>query len=101
MWLLQASVCSIYKDGIDSEFVRKAGLLDTNVSLIWGIWHFVDIISIISQGGGCPVGFVGEALIEFLEPIQDGATMLKQPELALVLVVIRAISAIVAGAARL
>ena len=100
MALLQAIVTKLYRDGLESEFVKTAAAVDRLASLAWGIWHLVNIESVTEASGSCPIGFTGEAFIEMLEIIQQGATLDKQPQATLVLLALRAISAIVAGVAR-
>ncbi|KAM0326135.1 hypothetical protein ACHAQA_006728 [Verticillium albo-atrum] len=100
MFLFQGAAWNLYKGGLGSPAVHTMALVDINVSLVWGIWHFVNIYDFTQGGGSCPVGFTGEAVIEVLEPIQLGAALSAQPEVAVVLLVIRDISAIVAGIAR-
>ncbi|KAL2259592.1 hypothetical protein VTK26DRAFT_6695 [Humicola hyalothermophila] len=99
--LLSAAVWKLKKDGFGSEFVNGAGQLDASVSLLWGIWHLKSVFDIVNEEGrSCPVGLTAEAFIEVLEPLQLGATLSKEPRSAGVLLALRAISAIVAGAER-
>jgi hypothetical protein len=98
--LLSTTVWKLRNDGVESEFVSEAAQLDTSVSLVWGIWHLITIHSIVNDRGSCPVGLTAETFMELLEPFQLGATLSKEPEVAVVLLVLRAGSALVAGVER-
>lgn len=64
MLLFQSAALKLYRGGLGSPAVHTMALVDINVSLVWGIWHFVDIYGVTHGGGSCPVGFTGEAVIE-------------------------------------
>ena len=98
--LLEAIVFKLRRDGLESEFVKKAAAVDRVASLVWGIWHLVNIHEITNAGGSCPIGFTGEAFIELLEPFQEGAMLDRQLQATFGLLALRDISAIIAGITR-
>ena len=98
--LLSTTAWKLKKDGVESEFVSKAGHLDANVSLLWGIWHLLNIDNVREEKGSCPVGLTAEAFVEVLEPFQLGAVLCEEPEAVGVLLALRVGSAMVAGAER-
>ena len=97
LWVV---VTQKFDEGASNDFVEKAASVGSCVSLIWGIWHLIDLVGIEDKGGDCPRGLTGEAVIELLEPFQLATIETGQPEMAVLLLAFRAISAIVAGVAR-
>lgn len=68
------------EDGVEREFVNKAGDLDASVSLVWGIWHLISVYNVKEERVSCPVGLTAEAFVELLEPVQLGAVLSEHPE---------------------
>ena len=100
--LLLLFVCyELGHEGVESEVIETVALVDANASLVWGIWQFINIYGILSDGGKCPWARGCEAAIELMEAPQAGACLTKDVPAAGVLISLRMISAFGAGVARL
>lgn len=88
--LLSTSVYwQLHIGGLGSELVHTTWYADANMSLVWVIWHLINI----SQDGNCPADLSAKAAEGFFTVLQAGATP-ASPEAAVVMLVCRDISTI-------